>query len=152
MVQVVNSKFLESHIGTRCPYCHVTMTESGKRVPTRDHFLPKSKGHGLGNNNRVICCAKCNTSKGSKHPIAWWFGLKHGNDPRAAIIFEFIVRRHDNGQLSLSKGIKVKHLEAYRQHLTGWEKPLINFAAPLINVVARLGTDEIYCSLSATWN
>lgn len=50
-----------------CNYCQEIklITKQGEE-PTKDHFLPRSKGGTGGKVNSVICCKKCNSMKGNQ--------------------------------------------------------------------------------------
>jgi hypothetical protein len=153
MVEVTNSKHLFPHIGKICPYCHKIMTYAGKRRPSRDHIMPKSRGFNFsGGLNRTICCVKCNTSKGNHHPITWWSVLANGNDPRADFVFEFVRRRVESKSVTARTHVKANALEAFNKKLAGWVKPPVCIEDCNTNTVTRIGIDEIELSLTATWH
>jgi len=58
--------------GNKCVYCGVPVfirpNNVNKAKATVDHFIPKSKGGGLGINNLVLCCVSCNSAKTNTMP------------------------------------------------------------------------------------
>lgn len=90
---------LVEYLGTPCPYCGDVMTGEGQRrkLPTRDHKHPKSKGGTLGRRNKIIVCRDCNEDKSSRTLEAWHAVLVERGDPRAEkvgwIVYEEIKGR-----------------------------------------------------------
>jgi 5-methylcytosine-specific restriction endonuclease McrA len=83
---------LVAAIGTPCPYCGEPMAFPN-HPPTRDHIKPRSKGHPLTEDNRVIVCFPCNRAKGSRSLASFLYRLHAANDPRAAHVEAFIANR-----------------------------------------------------------
>jgi hypothetical protein len=95
---------LFASIGKPCGYCGVPMTAppswQGTAEPTaatRDHAFPRSKGWHLGHfdgANRVVCCYKCNQSKGACDIVDWYVRLHAGGDARRRVVFQVILALH----------------------------------------------------------
>lgn len=54
-----------------CYYCNAQLSNN-KTLPTYrtiDHFIPRSKGGGNDNDNKIICCRRCNKMKGDFMPL-----------------------------------------------------------------------------------
>lgn len=151
MIAVTNSRHLFPFIGKLCAYCHHVMTYAGKRRPTRDHVMPKCHGHGY-TNNKVICCASCNNSKSHLHIVTWWSRLKNGNDPRAPIVFAFIVDRMNKGLLNTKRNVRMTPLSSFQSELKTWQRPAVVPEDHAVNIVTRIGPDEVATSLMATWH
>jgi hypothetical protein len=52
-------------VATRCFYCNSEFTTDKLRIPTSDHYDPKSKGF---TDKYVICCFDCNNRKANINP------------------------------------------------------------------------------------
>lgn len=70
-------------VGSPCPYCGIAMTASGKRMASRDHKHPRSRGGRFAGANKIVCCMSCNGDKGSKTLREWWEKLTLHGDRRA---------------------------------------------------------------------
>jgi len=86
-----------------CPYCGRLMDRNGplELTPTRDHFLPRSRGHHLVPHNKVICCQGCNNKKANRGVLEWLAELKRSRHPldriRCVRLNHFIEHRQRNG-------------------------------------------------------
>lgn len=47
-------------------FCHYCKVDLDTYDATTDHVIPRSKGGGNANTNRVLCCGACNQAKGDK--------------------------------------------------------------------------------------
>lgn len=67
---------------THCLYCELPFSNGGKfdivgeRIPTRDHFIPLSKGGNNRSENIFIVCSYCNTLKGNFLPPEFIYWLR----------------------------------------------------------------------------
>ena len=52
-------------------YCSYCSRKVGRDKLTIDHYVPVSKGGTNDNNNLVLCCQQCNSSKGNKDATSW---------------------------------------------------------------------------------
>ena len=52
----------------RIRYCFYCGKKLSRRIATKDHVIPKSKGGGDSYQNIVNCCRDCNESKGNLLP------------------------------------------------------------------------------------
>lgn len=51
-------------IGTPCPLCGSVMTDTGKRLATIDHIVPRAMGGPVAQWNHRIICGNCNLRRG----------------------------------------------------------------------------------------
>lgn len=65
-----------------CVYCRKpvdpTASPPTSNAPSRDHFIPRSKGGSRGLHNTVLACVSCNQDKGNMDPrmiLAAWIAL-----------------------------------------------------------------------------
>lgn len=81
--------------GRPCPYCRRRMslaaTQRSGLLPSRDHIRPKDKGATL-DNNKIICCQRCNGDKSNRTLWEWHHHLAEKKDPRAVHVVEVIIR------------------------------------------------------------
>lgn len=86
-----------------CPYCGRPMDRNGppELRPTRDHFLPRSRGHHLVPHNKVICCQDCNGKKRDRGVLEWLVELRRSRNPldriRCVRLNHFIEHRQRHG-------------------------------------------------------
>lgn len=78
----------EKYTGLPCPYCAEPMT--GRRGPTREHVVPKSKGGRDGDSNIIIACKRCNHDKGDLHVAEFYAWLLARGDARSAVVVDLI--------------------------------------------------------------
>lgn len=88
-------------VGTPCPYCHRKMSMvrgvAGRLQlrPTVDHVLAKVRGGPEANDNRILCCLRCNQDKGHLTLPEWHAELVRVGDLRAPVVAEFIAGFRD---------------------------------------------------------
>lgn len=64
-----------------CVYCRepvdINVEPPASKAPSRDHFIPRSRGGARGMHNTVLACYDCNKSKGNMDPrriiMAWLY-------------------------------------------------------------------------------
>lgn len=92
---------IKRHNGV-CVYCQHEVDQTAKpphpRAPSRDHFIPKSRGGGKGTKNTVLACFTCNKIKGSMDPrlilVAWVL-----TDPESLLqMIEAVVTRIESSK------------------------------------------------------
>lgn len=75
----------------RCVYCSKVLNPGRRQphpdAPSRDHFIPTSKGGSRGAKNTVLACYACNQAKGDMDPRLILFAWLWLNPPsfRAAV-------------------------------------------------------------------
>lgn len=72
IARLVKIETLVARFSGRCVYCgkHVNTGERGPHpdAPSRDHFIPLSRGGSRGAKNTVLACHSCNQAKGNMDP------------------------------------------------------------------------------------
>lgn len=69
-----------------CTYCGEEMDRFvAKKRPTRDHALPRSRGHTLAKGNKIICCEECNQLKRNRSLLEWLRDLRRSKAPKDVI-------------------------------------------------------------------
>lgn len=72
-VDSLNDLHLYLRQNKKCFYCGCEIKKYGtkkggdKKIYTKDHFFPRSKGNYL-KNNKVLSCHECNSNKGDRNP------------------------------------------------------------------------------------
>ena len=63
-------------------------------VPTRDHVNPRARGGKLDDEmNKIICCNRCNTEKGSRTLEEYLGWLEETGNPKAKHVREVVDMR-----------------------------------------------------------
>jgi hypothetical protein len=73
-------------LGTPCPYCGDAMALGGRRHPSLEHMIPKSRGGLHVERNLLIVCVECNQDKRDLTLPEWLRRLRRDGDPRAAVV------------------------------------------------------------------
>lgn len=79
--RLVKMQTLMTRYHGRCVYCGKQVDNTQRPphpdAPSRDHFIPISKGGARGAKNTVLACCACNSAKGDMDPrlvlYAWLF-------------------------------------------------------------------------------
>ncbi|MFA6271097.1 MAG: HNH endonuclease [Candidatus Paceibacterota bacterium] len=61
------------HFGGKCAYCGTELEYAYK-----EHFIPLTLKGGTTRDNIIPSCRRCNTNKGTKHPLFWMVGQDRG--------------------------------------------------------------------------
>lgn len=71
--QTATKKFRDSHrYQRRCIYCNAVLCFTGPvRNASADHIKPVAHGGSNGKSNLVICCKKCNCTRGHRTMEQW---------------------------------------------------------------------------------
>lgn len=72
MARLMKIETLIARFHCRCVYCGKTVDPGEKQphpdAPSRDHFIPTSRGGSRGAKNTVLACYDCNQTKGNMDP------------------------------------------------------------------------------------
>ena len=113
----------------KCAYCGTHVVE-GKNLHI-DHVMPLALGGANHVANTVPACAKCNTSKGAKHPVVWTKAKGYACPTYRAVdpdssVHTLTKRERKRICRSLEREMeqfKFKHQRTFRKHRRG-RKPL----------------------------
>jgi hypothetical protein len=88
--------FAWAHFGDACAYCQgmartVTANPYANGQKTFDHFIPQSKGGTDARHNLIPACHYCNSAKGNRDALAWYFKQPFYSLERWARITNYIA-------------------------------------------------------------
>ena len=77
-------QFMDAH--DKCWYCGCPITECG--ALTADHVFPRAKGGEMIADNLIMVCKHCNSSKGKKGLLEWYY--ERGEFPPMRVLGHFL--------------------------------------------------------------